>query len=151
MTADGPAEDPSERSTPPADGGAKSTGGERSAQWERVQELAARAQRDRERFAPPVEPPDEERAMAYLREGVGPAISVYVEGRTGGDLAAFSEVEVSLLEDAVATWLGLYARCYGVDRDVDVSLRQAAELLVDTRNVADTAALLTRVPEDGPR
>jgi hypothetical protein len=151
MTADRPAEDPPERSTPPTDDGAGSTGGDRSAQWERVQELAARAQRDRERFAPPVEPPDEERAMAYLREGVGPAISVYVEGRTGGDLAAFSEVEVSLLEDAVATWLGLYARCYGVDRDVDVSLRQAAELLVDTRNVADTAALLTRVPEDDPR
>ena len=128
--------------------GAADTGGDRSAYWERVQELAARAQRDRERFDPPADPPDEERAMRYLREGVGPAISVYVEGRTGGDLAAFSEVELSLLEDAVATWLGLYARCHGVERDVDVSIRQAAELLVDTRNVADTAALLTRVPRE---
>lgn len=135
MTADG------ERSEP----------GERSAHWERVQALAARAERDRERFEAPADPPDEARAMAYLREGVGPAISVYVEGRTGGDLAAFSEAEVSRLRDAVRTWLGLYARCHGVERDVDVSLRQAAEVLVDTRNVADTAALLTRVPGDGPR
>jgi len=126
--------------------------GERSAHWERVQALSSRAQRDSERFEPPTDPPDEERAMGYLREGVGPAISVYVEGRTGDDLAAFSEVEVSLLEDALRTWLGLYARCHGVERDVDVSIRQAAELLVDTRNVADTAALLTRVPrESGPR
>lgn len=130
---------------------AADSGAGRSAYWERVQDLAARAQRDREHFDPPADPPAEERAMRYLREGVGPAISVYVEGRTGGELAAFSEVEVSLLEDAVRTWLGLYTRCYGVERDVDVSLRQAAELLVDTRNVADTAAVLTRVPEDAPR
>jgi hypothetical protein len=137
----------------PADetnGGAN--GSDRSVYWERVQALSSRAQRDSERFEPPEGPPDEERAMRYLREGVGPAISVYVEGRTGGDLAAFSDVEVSLLEAAVSTWLGLYARCYDVERDVDVSIRQAAELLVDTRNVADTAALLTRVPrEDEPR
>jgi hypothetical protein len=137
MTADRPADE--------ANGGAD---GGRSTYWERIQALVTRAQRDRERFQPPADPPDEERAMRYLREGAGPAISVYVEGRTGGDLAAFSDVEVSLLEAAVSTWLGLYARCYGVERDVDVSLRQAAELLIDTRNVADTAALLTRVPDD---
>ncbi|SEW08829.1 hypothetical protein [Halobacterium jilantaiense] len=131
--------------------GAGTESGERSAYWERVRELAARAERDRAGFAPPPDPPDESQAMRYLRTGVGPAVSVYVEGRTGGDLAAFSETEVSLLEDAVRTWLGLYARCYGVERDVDVSLRQAAEVLVDTRNVADTAALLTRVPESGSR
>jgi len=153
MTADGEADESPGDSAGNPDGSASESaaaaGAERSTHWDRVQELAARAQRDRERFEAPADPPDEERAMRYLREGVGPAISVYVEGRTGGDLAAFSEVEVSLLEDAVSTWLGLYARCYGVDRDVDVSLRQAAELLVDTRNVADTAALLTRVPRDG--
>jgi hypothetical protein len=73
---------------------------------------------------------------------------VYVEGRTGGRLAAFSEVEVSLLEDAVRTWLALYARCYGVERDVDVSIRQAAALLVDPRYVAEVAAVLPRVPDD---
>jgi hypothetical protein len=136
-----------ERSDEPA-GKTGPESADRSAHWERVRRLAARAQRDRERFDPPADPPDEERAMTYLREGVGPAISVYVEGRTGGSLAAFSEVEVALLEDAVCTWLALYARCYGVERDVDVSIRQAAELLVDTRNVADVAAVLTRVPDD---
>jgi len=151
MTADRAGDPVGESDRDAAETSDSATGAERSAFWERVQELAARAQRHREHFTPPADPPDEERAMRYLREGVGPAISVYVEGRTGGDLAAFSEVEVSLLEDAVATWLGLYARCYGVQRDVDVSLRQAAALLVDTRNVADTAALLTRVPEDEPR
>jgi len=132
-----------------ADGRADEEGEDRSAHWERVRALASRAERDRERFEPPADPPDGERAMGYLREGVGPAVSVYVEGRTGGSLAAFSDVEVSLLEDAVCTWLGLYARCHGVERDVDVSIRQAAEVLVDTRNVADTAAVLTRVPGDG--
>ncbi|MDH5020204.1 hypothetical protein [Halobacterium rubrum] len=141
MTAD------PERSGEPA-GKTDPESADRSAHWERVRRLASRARRDRECFDPPADPPDEERAMTYLREGVGPAISVYVEGRTGGSLAAFSEVEVSLLEDAVCTWLALYARCYGVERDVDVSIRQAAELLVDTRNVADVAAVLTRVPDD---
>jgi hypothetical protein len=120
---------------------------ERSAQWDRVQALAARAARDRERFDPPASPPDEERAMEFLREGVGPAISVYVEGRTGGSLAAFSEVEISLLEQSLNTWLELYARCHGVERAFDTSIREAAELLVDTRNVRDTAVVLTRVPE----
>lgn len=150
MPADRAADDPADGSAEDGEAG-DAPAGDRSAYWERVQDLTVRAQRDREHFSTPTDPPDEERAMRYLREGVGPAISVYVEGRTGGELAAFSEVEVSLLEDAVRTWLGLYARCYGVERDVDVSLRQAAELLVDTRNVADTAAVLTRVPEDGPR
>jgi hypothetical protein len=120
---------------------------ERSAQWNRVQALAARAERHRERFDPPASPPDEEQAMAFLREGVGPAISVYVEGRTGGSLAAFSEVEISLLEQSLNTWLELYARCHGVERAFDTSIREAAELLVDTRNVRDTAVVLTRVPE----
>jgi len=133
MTADG-------RGGGPAD---------RSARWERVRELASRAERDREQFEPPADPPDEERAMGYLREGVGPAVSVYVAGRTGGSPAAFSGTEVSLLEDAVCTWLGLYARCHGVEREVDVSIRQAAEVLVDTHNVADTAAVLTGVTDGG--
>jgi hypothetical protein len=123
----------------------------RSAHWERVQSLSARAQRERERFDPPADPPDEERAMQFLREGVGPAISVYVEGRTGGSFAAFSEVELSLLEDALNTWLGLYARCHGVDREFHASIRSAAELLVDTRNVRDTAVVLTRVGGDSDR
>lgn len=120
---------------------------ERSSYWDRVQALAARAQEDREGFDPPAEPPDEEQAMDYLREGVGPAVSVYVEGRTGGRQAAFTDVELTLLEQSLNTWLSLYAQCYGQNCDADISIREAATVLVDTRNVADTAQLLTHVPD----
>ncbi|MFC3478290.1 hypothetical protein [Halobacterium litoreum] len=119
----------------------------RSRYWDRVREIADRAQRHRERFDPPSAPPDEERAMTFLREGVGPAVSVYVEGRTGGERVPFTDVEVSLLERSLNSWLSLYAACYGVELETDYSIREAATVLVDTRNVADTAQLLTRVPE----
>jgi hypothetical protein len=122
---------------------------EHSAHWERVRTLASESRRDRESFDPPAEPPDEEQAKRYLVEGVGPAVSVYVEGRTGGSNAAFSDVELSLLERALNDWLTLYARCYGVELDADFSVREAATALLDTRNVVDTAQVLTRVPERG--
>ncbi|MFB6072223.1 MAG: hypothetical protein ABEJ88_04560 [Halobacterium sp.] len=120
---------------------------DRSAYWDRIQAIATRAQRDRERFEPPEDPPDEDRAMEFLREGVGPAVSVYVEGRTGGERAPFTDVELSLLERSLNSWLSMYAACYGVQLDADFSIREAATVLLDTRNVADTAQLLTRVPE----
>ncbi|WP_232687280.1 hypothetical protein [Halobacterium zhouii] len=120
-----------------------------SAHWERVRALAEESRRDRESFDPPTEPPDEEQAKRYLVEGVGPAVSVYVEGRTGGSNAAFSDVELSLLERAMNDWLTLYTRCYGVELDADFSIREAATALLDTRNVVDTAQVLTRVPERG--
>ncbi|MFC7057101.1 hypothetical protein [Halovenus salina] len=50
----------------------------------RVHEIARRATKDCAAFEPPAEPPDEGRAMEILREGVGPAVSLYVEARTGG-------------------------------------------------------------------
>jgi hypothetical protein len=122
---------------------------EHSARWERVRTLASESRRVRESCDPPAEPPDEEQAKRYLVEGVGPAVSVYVEGRTGGSNAAFSDVELSLLERALNDWLTLYARCYGVELDADFSVREAATALLDTRNVVDTAQVLTRVPERG--
>jgi hypothetical protein len=122
---------------------------ERSRYWDRVKPLANRARRDREHFEPPAEPPDEERALRYLREGVGPAISVYVEGRTGGERVPFTDVELSLLERSLNGWLSLYAQCYGEELDADFSVREAAEVLVDTRNVVDTARVLTKIPERG--
>lgn len=120
---------------------------DRSQYWDRIKPLANRAQRDTERFEPPEELPDEEQALEYLREGVGPAISVYVEGRTGGEPAPFTDVELSLLEQSLNGWLSLYAQCYGVQLDADFSIREAASVLVDTRNVVDTAQVLTHVPE----
>jgi hypothetical protein len=113
---------------------------------ERVHELAREWRRDRERFDPPADPPADERAMSYLREGVGPVVMVYVEARTGGRLVRLSEVEFDLLHAALNGWLGLYARCYGVEADPDVTVREAAEVLLETHNVRDTAQLLTHVP-----
>ena len=113
----------------------------------RIAALARRAERDRERVEHrDAATLDEPEANRYLREGVGPAIWVYVEGRTGGRLVRFSEAEFRALEGAMNDWLTCYARCHGVDLDADFSLREAAELLVDTRNVHDVGQLLTGVP-----
>jgi hypothetical protein len=115
----------------------------------RIEELAARAERDRAAFDPPADPPDEERALSYLREGVGPAVAVYLDARTGDDPVRFSRESFDDLEAAMNGWLELYAACYGVDVDAEFTVREAAELLVETHNVADVAYLLTQVPADG--
>lgn len=115
--------------------------------WERIAANAEQARRARERFEPPQSPPDEARAMEYLREGLGPAVYLYVEARTGGGPpVSFSEVEFTLLQRAVNDWLELYAGCYGVTLDAQFTVREAAELLVETHNVRDTAQMLTKVP-----
>jgi hypothetical protein len=111
---------------------------------ERIDDLADRAAADREAFDPPADPPDEERATEYLREGAGRAVWLYVDARVDGFVHippdAFED-----LEDAMNTWLQLYAACYGVDMDAEFTLRKAAELLLETHNIKDTAAMLTRV------
>ncbi|MCU4741718.1 hypothetical protein OB955_17440 [Halobacteria archaeon AArc-m2/3/4] len=106
--------------------------------------LARRAERDHRDFDPAEASPAD--VTNYLQEGAGQAIWLYVEARTGGRLVPFSEAELSALQDAMNTWLELYARCYGVDLEAEFTVREAAELLVDTRNIRDTAQLLTRVP-----
>lgn len=113
---------------------------------ERVRELAREARAARESFEPSVAP-DEDRALEILREGFGPVVWVYVEGRTGGRAARYSQTDMRLLRQALNDWLELYARCYGVELDAEFTVREAAELLVETRNVRDTARVLTRVPE----
>lgn len=116
---------------------------------ERIEDLAERARRDREEFTPPADPPDEERAMGFLREGFGQAVWCYVDARTDG----FDHIDpddLSALEDAMNGWLELYAACYGYDIDADVTIRKAAELLLETHNVRDTAAVLTHVPSNRP-
>lgn len=111
----------------------------------RIADLAERARRDRETFSPPDDPPDEERAMGYLREGFGPAVWCYVEARTDGFDHIDPEV-FAALEGAMNTWLELYAGCYGYEFEPDVTIRKAAELLLETHNVRDAAEVLTRVP-----
>jgi hypothetical protein len=113
---------------------------------DRIEALAARATRDREAFEPPADPPAEERALDYLREGAGPAIALYAEARTGGDPVRFEPDAFAALERAMNDWLELYARCYGADIDAEFTVREAAEILIRTENVLHTAQVLTKVP-----
>ncbi|WP_436923847.1 hypothetical protein [Halosimplex amylolyticum] len=113
---------------------------------DRIDDLAADAASARETFDPPADPPDAERAMRFCREGVGEAVAVYVDARTG-DWDRFGEEEFARLERAMNDYLELYARCYGVELDAEYSVRTAAEALVDTHNVADVARILTSVPD----
>ncbi|WP_226038783.1 hypothetical protein [Natrinema sp. DC36] len=91
--------------------------------------------------------PSPDAADAYLREGAGQAIWLYVQARTGGRLVPFTEPELEALEDAMNRWLECYASCHGVSLEAEFTVREAAELLLETRNVIDTAQLLTCVPE----
>ena len=112
----------------------------------RIAALERQAERDRAAFEREdveslCEDPDR-----YLREGAGQAIWCYVEGRTGGRRVGFSEAEFEAIERAMNAWLECYARCHGVSLEADFTVREAAELLLETRNVIDVAQLLTGVP-----
>ncbi|MFQ3319183.1 MAG: hypothetical protein ACI8UR_002062 [Natronomonas sp.] len=113
---------------------------------ERIAELSERARRDREAFEPPPNPPDEETALEFLTDGVGAAVSLYIEARTGEQFR-FDTAEFALLERALNDWLELYAACYGADLDATFTVREAAELLIETHSIRETALLLTHVPE----
>lgn len=113
----------------------------------RIAALERRADRDVAAFDPDAASPHE--ASDYLREGAGQAIWLYVEARTGGRLVPFEEAEFAALERAMNAWLECYAACHGVDVDAEFTVREAAELLLETRNVYDVAQLLTQVPERG--
>lgn len=113
---------------------------------DRIETLAAKAAEDSAAFERPADPPAGTEAMRYLREGVGPAVALYVEARTGPGHVPFDEADLSALRDAMNDWLGLYCRCYGTEFDPEFTVREAAELLVETHNVRDVAQLLTDVP-----
>ena len=115
---------------------------------ERIHDLAERAERDQAEFEPPADPPASDRAMEFLNEGAGPAVSLYVEARTGGQMVHFPPEEYHALEGAMNTYLELYTVCYGVAVEADWTLREAAELLIDTHNIQDVAVLLTHVPAE---
>ncbi len=117
---------------------------------DRIETLATEARAARESFDPPADPPDEDRAVQYLREGFGEAVAVYVDARSG-EWDRFGTAEFAQLETAMNAYLELYAACYGVDYDADFTVREAAEALVDTHNIVDVARVLTGVPERGER
>ena len=109
----------------------------------RIRRLAAEARERREATTVASSSPEE--AMEYLRSGLAPVVSAYVEARTG-EMVRLSEEEMRLLHRATNDWLVCYARCHGVDADPDVTVREAAEMVVKTHHIGDTAALLTGVP-----
>ena len=51
------------------------------------------------------------------------------------------------MERAINDWLALYARCHGREIDPDCTVREVAEAVIETRDVAESARLLTGVPE----
>jgi len=111
----------------------------------RIRQLDRRAERVADSFDP--DPPDEARAEELLRRGVGPTVALYCEARTGDTWHRFDDEEFERLESALDRWLALYGACYGVDLDGNFPVRTAAELLVDTHDIGDVAAVLTGVPD----
>lgn len=112
---------------------------------DRIDRLADEASATRASLDP--DPPDDDRAMTLLREGLGPTVALYCEARTGGSMVRFSETEFERLDSALNDWLVAYAACYGVEIHADYSIRKAAEVLIETHNIKDVAQLLTDVPE----
>ncbi|GEM_PF-929167 len=91
----------------------------------------------------------EEAALVAARDGLGPVVALYVEARTADEWVWFSETEMDRLHAATSDWLAVYARCHGVDVDPDVTVREAAEMLLDTHDITDVAALLTGIHRSG--
>lgn len=114
-----------------------------------IEALAAEARRARETAETPADPPDEEGAMAALREGLGPVVSRYVAARTG-EYERLSATQHDALHRATNDWLAVYARHHGAEVDPDVTVRAVAEAVLDTHDIATAARLLTRVP-NSPR
>lgn len=114
----------------------------------KLSRLERRAETVTQAFNP--DPPDEERAIELLREGVGPTVSIYCTARTGDSWTRFEPAEFERLEATLNQWLSLYGACYGVELHGTYSIRTAAQLLVDTHNIRDVARALTGVPEDYP-
>jgi len=112
---------------------------------DRIDDLHQQYRQDRAAFEPPAEPPADEEAMDYLREGLGPTVMVYVDARTN-HWVRFSEPEFEALHETLNGYLELYTECYGVEMDAEFTIRTAAELLVETHNIRDVAAMLTQVP-----
>lgn len=114
----------------------------------RIEQLASQARADKRSIeARQLQVPDSEQALEFLRTGAGPAIMLYIEGRTGGRMYDFGTTGYEQLEWAMNVWFDCYAACYGVTRVDRTPLRTAAELLIETQNIEDTAMLVTGVPE----
>jgi len=117
-----------------------------SAYADRIRSMNEQYQEDCTDFEQPTNPPADEQAMAYLRDGVGPTVMLYVDARANNWGVEFAEWEFEVLHETMNGYLELYTRCYGVELDADFTIREAAELLIDTHNIRDVAVMLTQVP-----
>ncbi|WP_227132905.1 hypothetical protein [Halorubellus salinus] len=121
------------------------SGSDRDGFEARAVALRERAAEAREAFDPPADPPDDERALAFARDGVGEAAAVYIEARTQDSWVYFDTDAWDALETGLNAYLELFAACHGVDCNPDVTVRTAAETLLDTHDAVDTATVLTGV------
>ncbi len=112
----------------------------------RIAALAAEARRTREGIELPPDPPREARATAAARDGLGPVVARYIEAKTG-EPERLTADQLAGLHRATNDWLAVYAAWYGVRMDPDVTVRKAAETLLDTHDIRTVARLLTGVPE----
>ncbi|QLG26601.1 hypothetical protein HUG10_03190 [Halorarum halophilum] len=130
-----------------ADGGDGAAGLERPPSIERLAAEARAEREDRESAGPPANPPDSEAALAAARDGLGPVVARYIAARTG-ERERLSGRQLDLLHRATNDWLAVYALEHGVESDPDATVRAAAELVVDTHDIAATARLLTGVGDE---
>lgn len=105
--------------------------------------LAERADRAAETSTPS----EKAGAERVLRDGLGQAIGLYVLLRTGDRHYRFSEQEFERLESVMRTFLERYAQSYGTDIESSATLSSAAETLLETNDLRQTAAMLTGVSE----
>jgi hypothetical protein len=115
-----------------------------SGYYVRIADLAEEARHERETFE--FDGVDEDRALRYARDGLGDVVALYIEARTAEWDVEFSGRELELLHRATNDYLSLYTRCHGVAFDTDATVREAAEILLKTHNIVDTAQLMTKVP-----
>lgn len=115
----------------------------------RIRQLATEAREIRESTTTAENDPDLDLTpLAAARDGLGPVLAVYVEARAGDEPVRFEQTELDLLHRATNDWLVVYARQRGVDADPNVTVREAAELLIDTHDVVDVAAQLVGLPAE---
>jgi hypothetical protein len=127
------------------DEGRETRGEQHSGYYPRIADLADEARHERETFD--FDGVDEERALRYARDGLGDVVSLYIEARTAEWDVEFSARELELLHRATNDYLSLWTRCHGVEFDTDTTVREVAEVVLKTHNIADTAQLVTKVPE----
>lgn len=109
----------------------------------RIETVADRAAAARTTASPTGDPPEAD-ALDIARDGVWPALHIYIDARRTNH--RFTTDEHTRLHRALNDWLAVYAAAHGYDIDPDVPVREAGETFLDTHNITDTAQILTGIP-----